>query len=95
MQKWYSVMPPSAREWWESLLQTLETTGNHAPADNTNCLIFSLKNNVQRPTAEPVETAEIPAQLSALQEKELEPLEEVNKNKFKGGGILIHLGSMN
>lgn len=88
-------MPPSAREWWESLLQTLETTGNHAPADNTNCLIFSLKNNVQRPTAEPVETAEIPAQLSALQEKELEPLEEVNKNKFKGGGILIHLGSMN
>jgi hypothetical protein len=83
MQKWYSVMPSMAQEWWESFLQTLETTDNHPPANNT-CPIFSLKNHIRRPSAEPEETAEIPAQLSDLREKELEPLEQVNKNNFKG-----------
>ena len=79
MQKWYSTIPPSAKEWWETFLPSLERTDNHAPADNTVCPIFELKNNLQRPGQEIVEeTAEIPTQLLDLREKELEPLEEVN-----------------
>ncbi|XP_028417447.1 uncharacterized protein LOC114543338 [Dendronephthya gigantea] len=80
MQKWFSVMTSTAQGWWESFLQT--TGNNDATIDNT-FPIFSLKNHVRRPNAEPVETAEIPAQLSALREKELEQLEEIYTGSYQ------------
>jgi hypothetical protein len=77
MLKWYSVIPPSAKEWWESFLEGIEDNICHAQQD-TECPIYSLKNNLQRPITETEETAEISQRLRTLREKELAPLEEVN-----------------
>ena len=48
MQKWYSTIPPAAKEWCKTFLPSLERTDSHA-ADNTVCPIFQIKTNLQRP----------------------------------------------
>lgn len=83
MPKWHSVLPPSAKEWWENFLKSFgHTTCSDTPPDNT-CPMYSLKNNVQRPNVQGLETTEIPAHISKIREKELEPLEEVDIGLLK------------
>ena len=74
MQKWYSVIPPSAKEWWESFL---ERVVDQPQVQDTEFPLYALKNHLQRPEAEENEAIEPNEQLKNLREKELAPLEEV------------------
>jgi hypothetical protein len=76
--KWYSIMPPLAKEWWEAYLSEIGETTCHTTAD-TDCPLYNLKHHWQRPAStDASETAEISQQLIHNREKELAPLEEVN-----------------
>lgn len=77
----YAVMPTSAKEWWERFLTKLDSTASHSPAEDS-CPILTLKHNAERPREATDETAEIPTQILEIWEKELEPLEEVQKVIF-------------
>ena len=80
LQKWYSVMPSSAKEWWERFLDRVGNERNHAfqERDIADCPIYHLKHHLQRPRAEEVEDSEMNNELRSLREKELAPLEEVD-----------------
>ena len=80
MPKWYSIIPPLAKEWWESFLKGIDNNAHHGTqAQDSDCPIYSVKNHLQRPRTEEDEAMEMTGQLQQLREKELAPLEEVNK----------------
>ena len=95
LQKWYPVMPASAKEWWETFLDGVGNDRDEGPhVQDIDCPIYTLKHHLQRPEAEEDEATEMDV-LQNLRDKELAPLEEVNINLHQeitgGGGLILKL----
>ena len=77
MEKWYSLMPETAKEWWRMFFDSIDVSEeNHSQVGN--CPIYALKDHVHRPIEETDKAHEISEKTKALREKELAPLEQVN-----------------